>query len=250
MLEIKAESSPKIVKKGDVFNISVTVNNNTNILVKLSSINIELPHAFLRIKRIPSSEIPNRREMFRRWWWDKLPPTMVADKLPLEISQEIQPHSRYEKSFEIKAGWSGSPFRPRPDTFKIPVTVSYNDSTGKTDTEITSLELSLFPSFGTMLLGTLAGSLLGTFVRNSEEIPKLRFDTIALPAQIMSVFVIPLIFGLIAGRILTRKKDVQPFLTIEDFWGGIVIGFIVGYSGSQFLEQLPQINFNSTSPGQ
>jgi hypothetical protein len=66
----------------------------------------------------------------------------------------------------------------------------------------------------------------------------------------MSIFVIPLIFGLIARLILTRKKDVQPFLTIEDFWGGIVVGVVVGYSGSQFLEQLPQINFNSTSPGQ
>jgi hypothetical protein len=224
--------------------------------VTLSSIDIDLPPAFLRVKRVPSGQRPDLKEQFWNWWWDKLPPTMVEDPLPLVgISRQIQPHNRYEKAFEIKAGWSGSPFRPRPETYNnIPVVVSYIDSNGMTHTESTSLELSLFPSFGSMLLGTLVGSMLGTFVRNSEEIPKLRFDTIALPeesiVQIMSIFVIPLIFGLIAGLILTRKKDVQPFLTIEDFWGGIVVGFVVGYSGSQFLEQLPQIAFNSTSPGQ
>jgi hypothetical protein len=32
-----------------------------------------------------------------------------------------------------------------------------------------------------------------------------------------------------------RKKDVQPFLTIEDFWGGILLGFLVGTNGQMFL---------------
>ena len=34
-----------------------------------------------------------------------------------------------------------------------------------------------------------------------------------------------------------RKKDVQPFLTVEDFWGGILFGFQVGYSGQQIFKQ-------------
>ena len=45
-----------------------------------------------------------------------------------------------------------------------------------------------------------------------------------------------------------RKQDVQPFVTIEDFWGGILVGFITSYTSSQILDQLSQIQIISTLP--
>ena len=38
------------------------------------------------------------------------------------------------------------------------------------------------------------------------------------------------------------KKDVQPFVTIEDFWGGILLGFLVGTSGQVFLGLLKNLS--------
>jgi hypothetical protein len=32
-----------------------------------------------------------------------------------------------------------------------------------------------------------------------------------------------------------RKKDAQPILSVEDFWGGVFVGFLVGYTGKSFL---------------
>ena len=50
-----------------------------------------------------------------------------------------------------------------------------------------------------------------------------------------------LIIAFVIAIILMRKKDVQPFLTIEDFWGGILIGFLVGYTGEDIIRQLPNM---------
>jgi hypothetical protein len=29
-----------------------------------------------------------------------------------------------------------------------------------------------------------------------------------------------------------RKTDAQSFVTVEDFWGGLLVGFLIGYSGT------------------
>jgi hypothetical protein len=35
-----------------------------------------------------------------------------------------------------------------------------------------------------------------------------------------------------------RKRDAQPFIAVEDVWGGFFIGFLAGYVGEQFLRQV------------
>lgn len=37
-----------------------------------------------------------------------------------------------------------------------------------------------------------------------------------------------------------RKKDAQPILSIEDFWGGVLIGFLAGFLGKSFLDRFIQ----------
>ncbi|HSF51191.1 MAG TPA: hypothetical protein VLA74_10565 [Nitrososphaeraceae archaeon] len=44
-----------------------------------------------------------------------------------------------------------------------------------------------------------------------------------------------------------RKKDVQPFLTVEDFWGGLLLGFFVGYIGKSFIDRFFGFNDNNNS---
>ena len=48
--------------------------------------------------------------------------------------------------------------------------------------------------------------------------------------------------------ILMRKKDVQPFLTTEDFWGAILIGFLAGYTGQELFQQLGSFLTHSATP--
>lgn len=35
--------------------------------------------------------------------------------------------------------------------------------------------------------------------------------------------------------LFSRKKDIQPFIAVEDFWGGLAIGFISAYIGTEIL---------------
>jgi len=62
-----------------------------------------------------------------------------------------------------------------------------------------------------MLLGTLTGGFLGTMAGYNFS----NFKWIDLLGKL----VLNLIFSFIAGVVLMRRKDVQSFITIEDFWG-------------------------------
>ena len=42
----------------------------------------------------------------------------------------------------------------------------------------------------------------------------------------------------VAVVFIARKSDAQSFVTVEDFWGGLLIGFFVGYTGSSFFAKL------------
>ena len=68
-----------------------------------------------------------------------------------------------------------------------------------------------------------------------------------LGTDLLSKLVISLIFSFVAGVVLMRRKDVQSFITIEDFWGGILIGFVIGYGGIQGLQNFLHLPFQSQS---
>lgn len=89
------------------------------------------------------------------------------------------------------------------------------------------------------------GAFLGTFLRDVFSRTDIMKDFsilgIEAMAPIIPVLFSNLILGFMIAVVLMRKKDVQPFLTIEDFWGGILIGFLTSYTSSQLLEQLSKV---------
>jgi hypothetical protein len=190
---------------------------------------------------------------------------LVSDKVPFvirptreiiegasiihEVTETIQPKASYSETFYLKAGWSGG-LRPRPDTYTISCDVKYLLENNIYHDKI-DIDVSIFPSLGSMLVGTLVGSFLGTLVKELFANPDLmkNLETSGLAAVIGSIIPIlfsNLILGFIIAVVLMRKKDVQPFLTIEDFWGGILVGFLTSYTSSQLLENLGNIQLINT----
>jgi hypothetical protein len=45
-----------------------------------------------------------------------------------------------------------------------------------------------------------------------------------------------MLLGVVIVIAFARKKESQPILTIEDFWGGVMIGAIASYSGQAMLD--------------
>lgn len=39
-----------------------------------------------------------------------------------------------------------------------------------------------------------------------------------------------------------RTGESQPILTVEDFWGGLIVGFMIGYLGQESFQQFVPLN--------
>ena len=103
-------------------------------------------------------------------------------------------------------------------------------------------QLNIRAPLKALICGSVIGSIFGTLLRviiGKTETSNY-FET---------KFYLPFIAGILVGTVLViafaRKKDAQPFITIEDFWGGFFIGFIAGYVGESLLDSIiPKIGNN------
>jgi hypothetical protein len=97
-----------------------------------------------------------------------------------------------------------------------------------------------------MIWGSVIGSVIGFAVRTYYQATATSDAGTPATANAFSVLSWSLWFGLLVqvlvGGIVVvafaRKKDAQPILSIEDFWGGMLIGFLAGYGGKAFLQQV------------
>ncbi len=53
-------------------------------------------------------------------------------------------------------------------------------------------------------------------------------------AALVSV-VLSVVLSTIVIVAFARKKDAQPFMSVEDFYGGLFVGFLVGYNGDSWV---------------
>jgi hypothetical protein len=55
------------------------------------------------------------------------------------------------------------------------------------------------------------------------------------PLQFVGTVILAMILSAIAIIFLAGKSDAQSFISVEDFWGGILVGFMIGYTGTSFF---------------
>jgi hypothetical protein len=195
-----------------------------------------------KVKGLLGDELnPDRLEFNYPLKWDQvksdITPIGIRHTVDLPKKKDLiipkDHHHRFE--FAYRAGhWYG--YRPKPDTHIISCTVNYTqqitenpqNSSEKVLQAHADMEIAIYPSLTGMLFGSILGSFFGT-------IAQLKWSD---PNTIISQIVLNLILGFIAAVILMRRKNVDSFITIEDFWGGIVIGFVVGYSGFLAFQKL------------
>lgn len=82
------------------------------------------------------------------------------------------------------------------------------------------------------IIGSVIGSVLGLVV--SESDPAI---DITSPDSWL-VIARTIIFALIVIVAFARKSNVQQVVSVEDFWGGLFTGFLVGYSGDTFIRSI------------
>jgi len=88
------------------------------------------------------------------------------------------------------------------------------------------------------------GAALGTLVKGLTHEPQTGTSGVtalgtlqALAVSVMATIAVVVVVVVVA---FARKSSAQPLVSVEDFWGGMVIGFTVGYFGfNQFLHLFP-----------
>lgn len=136
----------------------------------------------------------------------------------------LNPGDSIVRHFILKAN-NWLTFTPISFTFQIQVNYSV-DSHIHVDT--VPYALNIRAASTSSLIGAAIGSILGSIVnpRNVQS------------ADLIQNLFISLIFAIIIVVAFARKSNVQQIVSVEDIWGGIFIGFLVGYSGETFVNSV------------
>lgn len=147
-----------------------------------------------------------------------------------ESATTMQPGNSTTRTFTVR---SRRTIRFRPSTYKLNIEAEYEIG-GVRNLDTIEHVIHVRGSMVSMVLGALLGGVAGWLTSKG---PSLTPDLNALPSALLS-FGTSILLAMITVVLLARKTDVQPLISIEDFWGGIAVGFLVAYSGPKLVEGL------------
>ena len=108
-------------------------------------------------------------------------------------------------------------------------------------TQVITSEFEIKPPLASTVMGAIFGGILGNLARALNAKSELIWQSLLVSTGSS------IVMSLIAAIALSRKTGTQGFITVEDFFGGFVVGSLIGYSGSDYFEQVFLPNESSES---
>ena len=163
-----------------------------------------------------------------------------VDALRTKLYQEVslQPGNSTVQVFTIRTDRT---IFFRPATYNLHIEIEYeSDDTAQID--VVKYKLAIASSIQSMCVGSVVGCLMGTVARTLidgtvQVNPSASIDW-PLCFRLLASTIANVVLAIVAVIIFARKKDIQPIISIEDFWGSVLIGFLVGYNGQSFFDRL------------
>ena len=118
-------------------------------------------------------------------------------------------------------------FTPIAHTFQIQVRYEVD---GQRQVDTVPFSISIRAAMRSSLIGAIFGSVLGSLVSQKQVFTDLQ--------SLARILLTSVIFAVIIVVAFARKSNVQQIVSVEDFWGGVFIGFLVGYSGEAFVSSI------------
>ena len=94
--------------------------------------------------------------------------------------------------------------------------------------EVIPFKLNIRAAISSTIIGSLFGGLVGIVAQMLSKGQTISLGAVGLAA----------IFSAVAVVAFARKTNAQQIISIEDFWGGFFVGFLVGYLGEGFFRNL------------
>jgi hypothetical protein len=243
-------SSPQL-EAGRAFSVFVRVTNPYESPVTLLGVSASLPTEFRDKENQDAGLWATMKNQFKQELKERV---VVAQNVVASVaSNDPQPDATEPsgeivlqhgnsslKRFTLKT-WKSTLFMPAAYIMQFQVQYKI-DGVGNQDT--IRQEFNIRAPLGAVLRGAFWGAITGSVLHTlykflylapgaaSQQHPYLQFlgETFA---------------GILLGGVLVvafaRKKDTQPFISIEDFYGGLFVGFSAGYVGKVLLDKvLPQ----------
>jgi hypothetical protein len=122
-------------------------------------------------------------------------------------------------------------------TFEGSIKYKYKDETHSSHFRV---KFSVRPPLISNINGAIFGGILGTTAKYLRDIGAS--NSVTFDLSFFSASALAVILGVIMVVFSSRRTgDVQPILTIEDIWGGMLAGFLVGYLGHDFFGKVVNI---------
>jgi hypothetical protein len=163
----------------------------------------------------------------------------------LAIKQRVEPHCEIVAYFQIQTnGWLL--FKPARMDLNTQICYTVN---GQLRTQVTSCCLDVTPPLKSIVVGSLLGAALGSLARSLQPLaaginPTWNWEQFAVGTGSAMVL------SLIATVALSRRTGAQGFITVEDFFGGFVVGTLIGYQGQSYFDNTVMRHLNGDSAPQ
>ncbi|MER7768478.1 hypothetical protein [Kitasatospora sp. NPDC096140] len=102
----------------------------------------------------------------------------------------------------------------------------------------TALTVPLKAALWNVMTGGVAGGLVGSLGRSLQEAQSLSALAHQPLGTTLGSLVLAVILSGAAIVFAARKSEAPSFVTVEDFWGGVLVGFLIGYSGTAAFTEL------------
>lgn len=103
------------------------------------------------------------------------------------------------------------------------------------------VRLTMRPPLRSNGIGALLGAVLGTSAKMLKDQQGAGMSP-GFGIEFVAATVLAAILSVIAIVYSSRRTgESQPILTVEDFWGGLIVGFMIGYLGHEFFQKIVPI---------
>lgn len=121
---------------------------------------------------------------------------------------------------------------------------------GQFHTSNFEVPLPFRPPLRSISLGAVSGAILGSAAKILKDSgPDLLHQK---PLGVITSTALAIILSSIAVVYSSRRSnESQPVLTVEDVWGGMILGFLIGYLGNEFFQTIVPVAApgTGTAPG-
>lgn len=97
-------------------------------------------------------------------------------------------------------------------------------------------DLTIQAEIKAVMAGSVIGSAIGGLARLLSDI-QLNTEVITLNTGFLSIL-LAVILSAVTVVSFARKSGVQQIVSVEDFWGGLFLGFLIGFLGQEFALNL------------